>query len=414
MSVSYGPDSIKKTQITVVNKKPFVDDYETIERKGVGHPDTIADALAAKISLEYSKYTLNHCDDLILHHQVDKVMVIGGKTEVSFGKGRFIEPIKIIVAGRASNSYQGKKIPVDDIVKSAVKGYFGILFPMLKFSKDYIVLNNLTSYAGPGTIASSKGAIANMFTPKNNREVRGYERLVANDTSYCIAYSPYSKLEFAVLEIEKFLNSRNTKQKYPWLGSDIKIMAFRNQNIVSITSCIPQIAKYVKSLDAYKQNLDQIGKTIYKKFSYYLPKYKVSISLNTKDDYEKMNVYLTVTGSSLSGDIGVTGRGNRSNGIITSNRPMSMEGTNGKNPRYYSGFVYAVLTKNLSNEIFKKTGKENVVEIVSQNGGLLSEPWKVRIITKADKNTVLNVVENGLKNINFITDDFIKGKLVNY
>ncbi len=414
MDYIYGPDAIKKMEITIYNSKPFNKDFETIERKGLGHPDTIADAIAANISLAYSRYTLKNCDNLILHHQIDKVMVIGGKTEVSYGKGRFVEPIKIIVAGRASGSYKEKIIPIDKITTSTIREYFNMMFPDLKYSRDYLIQNNLTSYPGPGTILSSKGAIASMFAPKNNKEVRGYEKLVANDTSYCVAYAPYSNLESTVLTVENFLNQKSTKHRYPWLGTDIKIMAIRDKKNISITMCIPQIAKHVESLEIYKKNLNQIGRLIYKKFTASLPGNNINLSLNTKDDYEKMNVYLTVTGSSLSGDIGVSGRGNRTNGLITSNRPMSLEGTNGKNPRYYSGFIYAVLTKKLSKEIFQKTGKANIIEMVSQNGAPLKDPWKVRVISDANKSIITKIIKDGLKNISSVTDEFINGNNVNF
>lgn len=414
MSVLYGSNAIKTNYITVVNDEPFVGDYETIERKGLGHPDSIADGLAADISRRYSNYTIKECDGLILHHQIDKLMIIGGKTKVDFGSGVFVEPIRIIVAGRITYKYIKKVIPVNEILNTSIKDYFNELFPIVDFNHDILVENRLTDYAGPGTIKSSKGAIANMFSPKDKVHVRGYEKLVANDTSYCIAYSPYSNLENAIINVEHFLNNRNTKTKYPWLGSDIKIMAVRNKDKVEITVCVPQIAKYVPTFNDYKNNLYVIGRIIDIKFRRILPKYKIEIFINTKDDYESMNVYLTASGASLSGDIGVVGRGNRTNGLITSNRPMSMEGTNGKNPRYYSGFIYAVATKNISADLLKVTGKANVVEIVSQNGGLLSRPWSIRVVTKADKETVRNIVSKHLAKIENITTEFVKGNIINH
>lgn len=415
MSFSFGPEAIKKSKIIIVNRKLlWNDDFETVERKGLGHPDTIADSLAAQISQAYSRYTINHCEKLILHHQIDKLMVMGGKTKVYFRGGEFLKPIRIIVAGRITYSYKNRKIPVDDILRGTVRKYFKELFPLVDFTKNVVIKNLLTNYPGPGTMSLSKGAIASMFSPQNKKQVRGYEKLVANDTSYCTAYSPYSDLEKAVISIEKFLNSTLMKRRFSWLGSDIKIMAVRNHKDISITMCIPQIAKYVSSLKQYKQNLKIIGQIIDNKFKSFLPKYSVEISLNTKDDYKKMNIYLTVSGASLSGDIGVVGRGNRTNGLITSNRPMSLEGTNGKNPRYYSGFIYAVASKKISNQLYNKTGEPNIVEIVSQNGGLLSKPWRIRVISAADKNIIKTIVEENLLKIKDITKDFIKGRLINH
>lgn len=414
MIYNFGPAAIKKGTITIIPRRPLWDeDFETIERKGIGHPDTIADTLAARISQAYSKYTSTKFDGVILHHQIDKLMVIGGKTEVTFGHGRFLEPIRVIVAGRATYSFKNKEIPVDSIVKTTIVTYFKENFPLVP-TKSIIIENYLTNYAGSGTVLQSKGAIVSMFNPKKKNHVRGYEKLVANDTSYCVAYAPLSSLETSVLAIEKYLNNKKTKKIYPWLGKDIKIMAVRNYKDISITMCIPQIAKYVPSLNKYAENLDLISKLIHKRFSDKLPSCKIELSINTKDDYDKMNVYLTVSGASLSGDIGVVGRGNRTNGLITSNRPMSMEGTNGKNPKYYSGFIYANLTKRISSGIFNLLKEPCVVEVVSQNGGLLKDPWQIRVVTMANKNIVKKIVKNELNNIEKITLDFIGGNITNF
>jgi len=414
MSFSFGPSAIHASRVFIIPSSPSWEDFETIERKGLGHPDTISDTLAAKISQAYCAYTIKNCEGLILHHQIDKLMVIGGKTKVSFGSGEFVEPIRIIVAGRATYSFKNTTIPVNTIVKNVVRSHFAETFPIINFEKDIVIENKLTSYAGPGTITSSTGAISQMFSPDKKEHVRGYEKLVANDTSYCVAYYPYSPLEKAVLEIEAYLNSTTTKITFPWLGTDIKIMAVRNAKDISITTCIPQIAAFVPSFEEYKNNLEKIGAIIEKLFTTALQGYTIEIAINTKDDYEKMNVYITVSGASLSGDIGVVGRGNRTNGLITSSRPMSMEGTNGKNPRYYSGFVYGVLTKKIARAIYEKTGKPTVVEIVSQNGGLLKNPWRVRIQTAANKKLVTKIVRELLDSVESITEDFVKGNIVNF
>jgi S-adenosylmethionine synthetase len=414
MKYNFGPLAIKNGTVTIISRSPCWDkDFETIERKGKGHPDTIADALAAKISQSYAKYTMANCNGLILHHQIDKLMVLGGKTKVTFGSGRFINPIRIIVAGRATYSFGKKKIPVNNILNKTILSHFKKNFPLVG-AKNIVIDNYLTSYAGPGTIIQSKGAIANMFNPKEKSQVRGYEKLVANDTSYCVSYAPISPLESSILKIEKYLNDKKTKKIYPWLGSDIKIMAVRNYKNVSITMCVPQIAKYVSSFEEYIKNLNLIGRIIYKKFSDILRCYKIDISINTKDDYDKMNVYLTVSGASLSGDIGVVGRGNRANGLITSNRPMSMEGVNGKNPRYYSGFIYANLTKRIAARIFNSLKKPCVVEMISQNGGLLKDPWHTRTVTLANKTAVKNIIEKELADTEKITLDFVRGNIENF
>ena len=74
---------------------------ELVERKGVGHPDTLSDALGEHLSLAYSRYTLDHFG-AILRHQFDKVALMCGRAKVAFGAGEIVEPIRILVNGRAS------------------------------------------------------------------------------------------------------------------------------------------------------------------------------------------------------------------------------------------------------------------------------------------------------------------------
>ena len=70
--------------------------FEIVERKGQGHPDTLSDTLAEKLSNAYSKYTLKHFG-AVLHHNFDTVGMMGGKCEVEFGHGKMIEPIRVLL-----------------------------------------------------------------------------------------------------------------------------------------------------------------------------------------------------------------------------------------------------------------------------------------------------------------------------
>ncbi|MEM7826325.1 MAG: methionine adenosyltransferase, partial [Candidatus Aenigmatarchaeota archaeon] len=62
-----------KTNICAIYSAPntsFQLEIEIVERKGIGHPDTLADALAENLSVAYSNYTLQQFG-LILHHNFD-------------------------------------------------------------------------------------------------------------------------------------------------------------------------------------------------------------------------------------------------------------------------------------------------------------------------------------------------------
>lgn len=112
MSINIGPKGVQSKKIVIIKKNLELNpDHEIIERKGLGHPDTICDSLASLLSQKYSEFTVNNCDGKVLHHQFDKVMLIGGKTNVSWGGGSFVKPIQINVVGRITKTYLGKKLP---------------------------------------------------------------------------------------------------------------------------------------------------------------------------------------------------------------------------------------------------------------------------------------------------------------
>ncbi len=69
---------------------------ELVERKGLGHPDYIADSASEIASRELSKYYLRHYGR-ILHHNLDKTLLVGGQARAYFGGGDIIQPIYIIV-----------------------------------------------------------------------------------------------------------------------------------------------------------------------------------------------------------------------------------------------------------------------------------------------------------------------------
>ncbi len=383
--------------------------HETVERKGVGHPDSLADALALELSRQYSRFTVRECG-AVLHHQFDKLVIVGGRTEVTWGAGHFVEPIRVLLLGRVTRSFAGKTLPVTDLLSAETRAFFGARYPMLRLDQDLVVEDRLTSSAGPGTLRESTGAIAQMFAPTSVATVRGYEALVANDTSAGVAHAPLTALESAVVSLEAWLTGPARGER-PWLGTDVKLMAHRVGATVDLTACVPQLAAQVPSARAYRENLERIGAEIIARLAPWFDPTLVTLSLNTKDDERTSNHYLTVTGSSLSGDIGAVGRGNRLDGLIAFTRPMSLEGFAGKNPKYYAGFIYSALALDLSNALFETSGHAAEVELVSQNGAPLGAPWRVTVTSLGPRRAVAAVVERTLAQVEQVTERFLAGQL---
>jgi S-adenosylmethionine synthetase len=97
--------------IYITKKEIFAPVYEFVERKGSGHPDTLSDALAEQLSVDYSNYTLKKFG-AVLHHNFDKVGLLGGASSVRFGEGKLINPIRVLINGRASTKFGDIIIPV--------------------------------------------------------------------------------------------------------------------------------------------------------------------------------------------------------------------------------------------------------------------------------------------------------------
>lgn len=398
--------------------------FEVVERKGIGHPDTIADALAENLSIAYSKYTLAKYGG-ILHHNFDKLAVLGGETDVDFGKGVIIKPIRVLLNGRASTSYAGERIDVRNILIDESRLYFNQLFSKdLPFNvhENITFQYNISDVSGPGKTRQSRGSRAHLFKPRDIKDVKGYDFLANNDTSIGCGYAPLSELEKAVLFIERKLNHFKTKKRFPWLGSDIKVMGIKNRNMLEFTICIPQIADRVPSILEYKSNLTIIHDFIKREVVEFISgKKEIKIYLNTRDDYRKGDVYLTAIGSSIeSGDEGIVGRGNRVNGLITPLRPMNLEGVCGKNPKYYTGKLYNVAANILAKKIFEETKKPVEVILVSQNGRELTDPWGTFIkisgnkINNSVKRKLVMLVKAGVSSIPSITERIVNNKIQLY
>jgi len=392
------------------------ENFEFIERKGIGHPDTLADLLAENLSNKYSIYTLKKFG-AILHHNFDKIGLLGGASFVSFGKGYLVKPIKVLINGRVSICFGSEKIPIKKLLKKWTIEFFNNKLYNFDPKKHLRIFFNLSDQSSPGKLDTN--GLENKrnfwFKPRNLDDLPELKKLIANDTSLGVGYAPPSFLEKLVLEIEKTLNSKQYKRKKPWIGSDIKIMAFYKDLEVKMTICVPQIADKVKSINDYKNNLETIRKDIIKITNKYKDKIKqFDLSINTRDNFETNEIYLTATGSSIeSGDEGLAGRGNRVNQVISSNKPMSIEGSYGKNPVYHIGKVYYFFAFKLAQKIYKRFGIKNEIYLASQSGRDLLDPWLIVIIVPeyfCEFKQLNNFVEEELKNIPKITEMIINNK----
>lgn len=406
-----------------VNEKNNIDNqkFEVVETKGKGHPDNICDTLAEKISANYSKYCLEYYG-VILRHMIDKLSILGGGSKVQFGGGEITSPIKILVNGRFTNRYKNEKIDYMKIVSKTIKDYFKDLFPLLDVENYLMIVDNTHHNEGPGVVYNGDNTTKNerikFFEAVDDRDAKRHNNHnKCNDTSTTVSYYPMSKLEQTVLNIEQLLNSTKYKEVNPWVGNDIKVMGIRKENKIEITSCIPLISKYVKDLDDYKSKLTRLKTDVEKETKKLFKNNNIEVYLNTRDDYDNNDLYLTLIGSAIeSGDEGAVGRGNRSRGVIPFSRNFSMEAACGKNPVYHTGKLFTAIGDIISQKIYEKYHVENVVYCTSKMGDKIEDPWNISVelsknLSKGDIRDIDNMVNEIIKNHEKITNRIINNDI---
>ena len=400
----------------VVEKMPWqpVETFEVelVERKGLGHPDYIADAAAEEASRILSKYYLDHYG-VVLHHNLDKVLVVGGQAAPRFGGGEVLQPIYIIVSGRATTEVKRangsiEQIPVGTLILRAVKEWIKRNFRFLDPEEHVIV-----DYK----IGKGSADLVGIFE-------LGKEVPLANDTSVGVGFAPFSTLEKLVYETERLLNSRDFKQRHPEVGEDIKVMGLRRGKEIDLTIAAAIVSGLVNDLDHYLSVKEAIREAVLDLASRIAPDYTVRVHVNTGDKPEKGIVYLTVTGTSAEhGDDGATGRGNRAYGLITPMRPMSLEAAAGKNPVSHVGKIYNVMAIDAAKKIYEQVKgiREVYVELLSQIGKPINEPLIANIkilpekpdieITGEIKREVEGIVSETLDSYAKYTREIVSGRI---
>ncbi|MCI4332674.1 MAG: methionine adenosyltransferase [Thermoplasmata archaeon] len=334
-------------------------EVELVERKGLGHPDSIADGVSESVSRALSRLYLDEFGR-ILHHNTDETQVVGGASEPKFGGGKVTNPIYILLVGRATTEVDGEKLPYRQVAIDAAKAYVKSICSHLDVEKQV----DFDCRIGQGSID-----LRGVFDDKD-------KAVLSNDTSFGVGFAPYSDTERLVLESERFLTTK-LKKKLHALGEDVKVMGYRQKDAIRLTVAAALVDSEIANPKEYQSVCDEIRDKL-ADLATTLTNREVHIDVNTADDPELGRYYLTVTGLSMeAGDDGSVGRGNRANGLITPCRPMSLEASAGKNPVNHVGKIYNLLGIQIAQEIVKEAGgnvKEVHVRILSQIGKPVDQP----------------------------------------
>lgn len=401
---------ILKTQLSsLVNIEKT--SYEAVERKGAGHPDTLCDAIAELASRRYSEAVYKKIGRLP-HHYFDKVMLMGGAVDMGLGRGELIEPYRVIFAGKVTRKIGDMELLVTEIITNAAREVLSST--LLNFDPDrhLVVMDELRDYQGPSKRRPRYQPEKVEDLPKMNKSGR-----VSNDVNICTGFYPLTRCEHVVLATEHHLNSKEYKSVHPYTGMDIKVAGVRIGDDIEVTVNMPLISTLVSSMDEYWE----LTKTLESELLDYYKKNKFSdIKLNFNPQNVSGIPYLSVTGSVAdTGDVGVVGRGNRPNGLITPMRPMSIEAVCGKSPIDNTGKLYGIAATRISEAIYKAIGCWSHVTIVTFRDRPLEDPAYVLISLDAMdsvniESQVRPIVEQELAKVPDLTKELIINGIVSW
>jgi len=382
------------------------DTVEVVERKGLGHPDTICDALVEALSRTLCREYRRRFGE-ILHHNVDKALLCGGRALPAFGGGAVTKPIDIFLAGRATYAVGTEAIPIKDLAVESSRAWLRANLHALDAERHVRIHNLIQPGSEDLQMLFSRGKHAGVT--------------LANDTSLGVGHAPLSSLERFVLAIEKRINGRDRARENPAWGEDIKVMATHCGDTVQLTVACAMIGRYLTHMDDYRGQKAALQRFVSEiAVEHGIPDCEVEV--NAADDPATDSIYLTVTGTSAeAGDDGQVGRGNRVNGLITPCQPMSLEAAAGKNPVTHVGKIYNVIAREIAEMLVAAVPEIARAQclMVSRIGAPVREPavLQLKLATRDGvppgqlRTRVEEIVADQLGRIPSLADAFVAGEI---
>jgi len=331
------------------------------EHKGRGHPDSLCDALAENLSIALSRFYLERFGE-ILHHNLDKALLLGGAARPAFGGGELLEPIEITLAGRATRRFRGVAVPVDELAVEASRDWLARHVRHIDPARDVRIVPR---------IRETSQDLSALFLRRGEGGVA-----LANDTSFGAGFAPLDRLERAVLAVGRRLAAADTHAAHPEIGDDIKVLGARSGERLELIVACAFVGRQVRDLADYFAKKDEVRRLALAA-AREAAGGDIEVTVNAADGEASDSIYLTVTGlSAEAGDDGQVGRGNRVNGLITPYRPMSLEAVAGKNPVSHTGKLYNLLAESIAGQIAAELDgvEEAYCFLLSRIGALVSEP----------------------------------------
>ncbi|MFW5928921.1 MAG: methionine adenosyltransferase [Halobacteriota archaeon] len=381
-------------------------EIELVERKGIGHPDTLCDGLAESVMRALSQEYLDRFGSL-LHHNTDEAQLVAGRSNPEFGGGDVIQPIYVLIVGRATKEFQGEFVPADSLALEAARNYIRESLNNVDLESDVVV-----------DVKMGEGST----DLKDVFELGDGEAPNANDTSFGVGYAPLSPAERTVYDVERSIYE-DLRASESAVGEDVKVMGKREGDELDLTVAVAAVTEHLDDLDAYVSLMSDVEDYVYG-VAERNSDLDVTVHLNTADDRESGSVYVTETGTSAEmGDDGSVGRGNRANGLITPGREMSLEAASGKNPFNHIGKIYNLLAHELADDVASEVDEVEMVSIrlLSQIGSPIDQPHVAAVDLEVDgglsrsvESEVEAIVDSGLADVTSITERIVEGELSTY
>jgi S-adenosylmethionine synthetase len=379
--------------------------FEIVERKGLGHPDSICDAVMEEAARALTRRYVEMFG-AALHFNLDKALLAAGRSRPAFGGGVVDEPMRFIMGDRAIYESRGRIVPVEEILVETARGWFRNKLRFVDPDRHVVFQNE---------VRAGSTQLTALFDS---------QRPPANDTSAAVGYAPLTTTEKAVLSVERHLNSSGFKERFPEVGEDVKVMGIRRQDRLDLTIAAAFVDRFVESERHYFERKDQIGSALKDDLAETFGRFsEVGLRLNAldKEGGGIDSVYLTVTGTSAeSGDSGEVGRGNQFSGLFSAARTAaSNEAVSGKNAQSHVGKVYNVLAQRMAEHFLHVDGvREATVHLVSEIGRALDDPQLVALqFVLADgcelsdvDSELRRIIENQLAQTPHFAEEWLRGE----
>lgn len=378
---------------------------ELVERKGTGQPDSMCDALVEQASVALCREYLKTFGR-ILPFNLDKGLLIPGRTEPRFGGGRVLGPMRLILGGHATAEHGGARFDVGETVQASVVDWLRQHIRFVDPERDIVLQNEL------------KETVTDFANWDEHVSIN------ATDTWAAVGYAPPTETERLVWATERYVNSPEFKEIHPEAGEDVKVMGCRRDRELTLSVALAFLDRFVADAQSYRDRKQEIKVELEK----YLARRqqtldKVTISINALDvpDRGEPGMYLTVLGTLAERwEGGQAGRGNRVNGLIALNRPMGIGAVAGKNPLSDFGKIYSVLTHRIAGRIYSTVSGlvEVVVRMCSQIGKPADDPLIASVQLILEEGVLLEqvapaveaVLERELANLDDFTARLARGE----